>query len=106
MTGDTVPLVSSTAPGVHGAGNAYLCSTSIADLYDRSMTLQSAHASRSSSRHHLRIERSSAHHAAVMSAPYAGDVWLSGGTAESLPDTIEHGRRETGETRDGEHIAS
>jgi hypothetical protein len=28
--------------------------------------------------------------------PDAGDVALSGGTAESLPDTIEHRRKESG----------
>jgi hypothetical protein len=60
---------------------------SVAGLYDRSMMEQSARIliiSPSSSPH----QRSSAHHAVVISAPYAGDVSLSGGTAESLPDTI------------------
>ena len=42
MTGDTIPLVSSTAPDLHGAGNSHLCSTSIVGLYDCSMTEQSA----------------------------------------------------------------
>ena len=51
--------------------------------------------------HQLRIERSSAHHAVVISAPYAEDVWLSGGTTESLPDTIEHRRKETGRDERG-----
>jgi hypothetical protein len=36
-----------------------------------------------------------------MSAPYAGDVSLSGGTAESLPDTIEQRRKETGRDASG-----
>jgi hypothetical protein len=31
-----------------------------------------------------------------MAAPYAGDVALNSGTAERLPDTIEHRRKETG----------
>ena len=68
---------------------------SVAGLYDRSMMEQSARIliiSPSSSPH----QRSSAHHAVVISAPYAGDVSLSGGTAESLPDTVEHRRKEPG----------
>jgi hypothetical protein len=40
--------------------------------------------------------RSSVQHAVVMSAAYAADVSLSGGRAESLPDTIEHRRKESG----------
>src|SRR5215469_12093660 len=42
MAEDTVPLVSSPALGLHGAGNPHLRSTSIAGSYDRSMTEQSA----------------------------------------------------------------
>ena len=80
---------------------------SVAGLYDRSMTEQSARILiivASSSPH----QRSWAQHAVVISAPCAGDMSLSGGTVESLPDTIEHSRADKDQagTKDGEHTAS
>ena len=68
---------------------------SVAGLYDRSMTEQSARILiivASSSPH----QRSSAQHAVVMSAGYAGDASLSGGTAERLPDAIEQQQKGDG----------